>query len=144
MIVCRARFVPHLQEILQLPDPSDVTEERELGARFMPRFDDRGLLTAVVTDSPSGQVLMVAFMNAEALSLTRKTGLAHFWSRSRQQLWKKGETSGNLLKVEEILVDCDQDALVLRCSPAGPACHTGAESCFYRKIEDGALSRILS
>lgn len=110
----------------------------------MPKFDDRGLLTAVVTDSSSGEVLMVAFMNEEALALTQETGVAHFWSRSRQALWKKGETSGNTLQVDEVLVDCDQDALVLRCTPAGPTCHTGAVSCFYRKLEDDGLTRVLS
>ena len=78
---------------------------------------------------------MVAFMSAEALELTRATGIAHFWSRSRQSIWKKGETSGNVLVVENILVDCDQDAVVMLVSPAGPACHTGADSCFYRSVE---------
>lgn len=117
---------------------------RESGPEFMPKFDDRGLVTAIVTDSNSGEVLMVASMNGEALALTQRTGIAHFWSRSRQSLWKKGETSGNTLSVQEILVDCDQDALVLRCKPAGPACHTGARSCFYRKLEDGVLLRVNS
>lgn len=109
---------------------------------FRPRFDAAGLLTAIVTDSSSGMLLMVAFMNGEALDATLKTGLAHFYSRSRKTLWKKGETSGNVLAVEEILVDCDQDALNLRVRPAGPACHTGAVSCFYRRLEDGALTRV--
>ncbi len=113
--------------------------ERETGTAFMPKFDDRGLLTAVVTDAGSGEVLMVAFMNEEALAMTRETGFAHFWSRSRQSLWQKGETSGNVLKVERILVDCDQDALVVQAIPAGPACHTGARSCFYRHLEGDAL-----
>ncbi len=112
---------------------------REAGTEFMPKFDDRGLLTAVVCDASSMEVLMVAFMNNEALELTQQTQIAHFWSRSRQTLWKKGETSGNVLKVKEILVDCDQDALVLKCLPAGPACHTGATTCFYRKLEGGNL-----
>ena len=106
----------------------------------MPKFDSQGLLTAVVTDSGSGAVLMVAFMNSEALALTRQTGFAHFWSRSRARIWMKGETSGHTLKVEDILVDCDQDALVIRATPAGPACHTGATSCFYRKLEGDVLT----
>jgi len=106
----------------------------------MPKFDSSGLLTAVVTDVADGTVLMVAFMNAEALEKTRETGLAHFYSRSRGALWLKGETSGHFLKVEEILVDCDQDALVVRASPAGPACHTGARSCFYRRLEGASLA----
>jgi len=85
---------------------------------------------------------MVAFMDAEALAKTRETGLAHFHSRSRGRLWMKGETSGHTLKVDEILVDCDQDALVIRATPAGPACHTGATSCFYRKLDGDDLSPI--
>lgn len=105
----------------------------------MPKFDGAGLLTAVVTDSATRRVLMVAHMDREALEKTRETGLAHFRSRSRGKLWMKGETSGNTLKVERILVDCDQDSLVIEATPAGPACHTGAESCFYRVLEDGGL-----
>jgi len=105
----------------------------------MPKFDDRGLLSAVVVDADSGVVLMVAFMDEEALAATRATGEAHFHSRSRGRLWKKGESSGHVLTVREILVDCDQDALVLRCTPAGPTCHTGAQSCFYRVLDNDAL-----
>lgn len=115
------------------------TQDREQGSAFLPKFDDKGLLTAVVTDADSLRVLMVAFMDREALAKTRETGLAHFHSRSRGKLWLKGETSGHVLRVEEILVDCDQDALVIRARPAGPTCHTGATSCFYRKLEGDAL-----
>lgn len=105
----------------------------------MPKFDSAGLLTAVITDATSGAVLMVGFMNAEALEKTRETGFAHFHSRSRGKLWKKGEASGNVLAVREILVDCDQDALVVKVEPAGPACHTGATSCFYRRLDGERL-----
>lgn len=116
--------------------------EREQGAAFLPRFDAAGLLSAVVQHAQSGEILMVAFMDAEALAKTRETGFAHFHSRSRGRLWKKGESSGHVLRVERILVDCDQDALVLKALPAGPACHTGAETCFYRELgEDGELQR---
>ena len=115
--------------------------DREQGSAFLPKFDAAGLLTAVVQDAASGEVLMVAHMDAQALERTRATGLAHFHSRSRGTLWLKGETSGNTLAVEQILVDCDQDALVLRARPAGPACHTGARSCFYRALEGDALAR---
>ena len=115
---------------------------RETGSEFMPKFDDKGLLTAIVQDALSGDILMVAFMNPEALEKTQSTGTAHFWSRSRQALWMKGETSGNVLAVQEMLVDCDQDALVLKVTAAGPACHTGANSCFYRKLDEGALVRV--
>lgn len=108
----------------------------------MPKFDQNGLLTAVVTHAASGEVLMVAFMDCEALEKTRQTGLAHFHSRSRGRLWMKGETSGHVLKVQEILVDCDQDALVLKAIPAGPACHTGAVACFYRRLEGDNLVRV--
>lgn len=98
------------------------------------KYDEKGLIPAVVQDDASGQVLMVAWMNAEALERTLSTGQAHFWSRSRQELWRKGATSGNILHVQEIWVDCDADTLLLRVRAAGPACHTGAVSCFYRQI----------
>lgn len=93
-------------------------------------FDEKGLLPVVVQDRASGDVLMLAWANAEALRLTAQTGLAHFWSRSRRALWKKGETSGNVLRAREALADCDRDALVLIVDPEGPACHTGARTCF--------------
>ncbi|WP_240959695.1 phosphoribosyl-AMP cyclohydrolase [Novosphingobium olei] len=109
----------------------------------MPRFDSAGLVTAVAVDHASGALLMLAHMDAEAIAKTRQTGFAHFHSRSRGRLWMKGESSGHVLKVIEIRVDCDQDALELRVEPAGPACHTLAPSCFYRRIEDdGSLARI--
>lgn len=123
-----------------MPD-TDATL-REAGTQFLPKFDDRGLLTAIAVDSVSKDILMVAFMNAEALDKTRETGLAHFYSRSRGRLWCKGETSGHFLRLEEMLVDCDQDALVLMVRPEGPACHTGATSCFYRRLEGDSLRRI--
>jgi phosphoribosyl-AMP cyclohydrolase len=100
------------------------------------KFDENGLLPAVVQDAATGEVLMVAWMNAEALARTRHSGLATFWSRSRQRLWTKGETSGNLLRLVELRIDCDADTLLLRVHPAGPACHTGARSCFYRTFEE--------
>ena len=118
------------------------TNEREQGSDFLPRFDGNGLLTAVACDADSREVLMVAYMNAEALQRTRETGLATFWSRSRGTLWLKGETSGHFLRVQEIRVDCDQDALVLLVRPEGPACHTGAVSCFYRRLDGEGLQRI--
>lgn len=120
----------------------DDVAAREQGVAFLPKFDGNGLLSAVVTHAASGEVLMLAFMDAEALEKTRETGLAHFHSRSRGRLWMKGETSGHVLKVQEILVDCDQDALVLKTLPAGPACHTGAPSCFYRRLEGDLLERV--
>jgi phosphoribosyl-ATP pyrophosphohydrolase/phosphoribosyl-AMP cyclohydrolase len=96
-----------------------------------PQFDDRGLVPCVVQDAERGTVLMLAWMNAEALQLTRETGVVHFWSRSRQALWKKGETSGNTLVLVELRVDCDHDTVLVRARPAGPTCHTGATSCFF-------------
>ena len=99
------------------------------------KYNSNGLIPAVVQDAESGEVLMVAWMNAEALRLTRETGEAYFWSRGRKELWHKGATSGNLLRVQEIRVDCDADTLLLRVAPAGPACHTGARSCFFRILE---------
>lgn len=116
--------------------------DREMGSAFLPKFDQNGLLTAVVIDAGSRDVLMVAFMDALALAKTRETGLAHFHSRSRGRLWMKGETSGHVLNVQDILVDCDQDALVLVVDPQGPACHTGAANCFYRKLDGADLVRI--
>ena len=124
------------------PNAAADTHLREAGTSFLPRFDDKGLLTAIAIDSHSKEVLMVAFMDAEALARSRESGLAHFHSRSRGRLWLKGETSGHFLRIEEIRVDCDQDTLVLRVSPAGPACHTGATSCFYRAVDGQWLRRI--
>lgn len=99
------------------------------------KFDTNGLLTGIAQDTITKQVLMVAMMNREAINLTLKTGLAHFWSRSRKSLWLKGETSGSLLRVQRILVDCDRDALLLLVRPQGPACHTGEQSCFFSELE---------
>jgi phosphoribosyl-AMP cyclohydrolase len=99
-----------------------------------PRFDESGLLPAVVQDAATGQVLMLAFMNLEAFELTRATGETHFWSRSRKELWHKGATSGNIQRVVEMALDCDLDALLVRVQPAGPACHTGAVSCFFNNL----------
>lgn len=111
---------------------------------FEPRFDSAGLIPAIVTDARDGTVLMFAFMNAQSLKLTQETGFAHFWSRSRQSLWKKGETSGELLKVVEILTDCDQDVLQVKAEPHGKDvyCHTGRRSCFYRRLDGDKLSFI--
>jgi phosphoribosyl-AMP cyclohydrolase len=116
--------------------------DREQGSAFLPRFDGQGLLTGIAVDSVTRDILMVAFMDEEALAKTRETGLAHFHSRSRGRLWLKGETSGHFLRVEEIRVDCDQDALVMLVRPEGPACHTGAASCFYRKLEGDGLAPV--
>jgi phosphoribosyl-AMP cyclohydrolase len=99
------------------------------------KFDQRGLIPAVVQDVTTGAVLMVAWMNAEALRLTRETGETHFWSRSRSMLWHKGSSSGNVQRVRQIHYDCDGDTLLIQVEPAGPACHTGRPSCFYRHLE---------
>lgn len=125
------------------PPPADKHRLEE-GKAFTPKFDAAGLVTAVVTDAADGTVLMVAHMNAEALALTLDTGIAHYWSRSRKSLWKKGETSGNVQQVVDMRVDCDQDAVWLRVNVAGDGatCHTGRRSCFYRTVtlgENGAV-----
>ena len=112
---------------------------RDTSLTLDPKFDHAGLVTAVCTDRASGEVLMLAHMDAEALAATIATGEAHFWSRSRKKLWKKGETSGHVLAVHDIRIDCDQDAVWLIVEPAGPACHTGARSCFFRRIEGDRL-----
>ena len=118
-----------------------MTDIRETGLTLDPRYDADGLITAVCTHADTGDVLMIAHMNAEALAVTLEGGKATFWSRSRQSLWTKGETSGHFLAVRETRIDCDQDAVWLKCLPAGPACHTGEATCFYRRIENGALLR---
>lgn len=124
--------------------PMDQSDKSQLenGDVFTPRFDANGLVVGIAMDADSRDVLMVAFMDAEAVARTRETGLAHFHSRSRGRLWLKGETSGHVLKVRDILVDCDQDALVMLVEPQGPACHTGATSCFYRRLVDGKLEPV--
>ncbi|MBP2237908.1 phosphoribosyl-AMP cyclohydrolase [Sinorhizobium kostiense] len=126
---------------LSFAPPSKDKAELETGPAFTPRFDEKGLVTAVVTDARDGELLMVAHMNAEALALTIETGVAHYYSRSRNRLWKKGESSGNVQTVAEIRTDCDQDAVWLKVTVAGrdATCHTGRRSCFYRTIgvEDG-------
>ncbi|MEX3009130.1 phosphoribosyl-AMP cyclohydrolase [Hoeflea sp. TYP-13] len=128
------------------PAPSDKAALEE-GDQLTPRFDASGLVTAVVTDIADGTVLMLAHMNAEALALTISTGIAHYYSRSRASLWKKGESSGNLQTVHEIRTDCDQDAIWLKVSVAGhdATCHTGRRSCFFRRVvaENGKISLVM-
>ncbi len=120
-----------------------MTSDIEQGRELKPRYGADGLVTAIVTDAADGALLMVAHMNASALAATLSSGEAVFWSRSRQSLWRKGETSGHVLKVREVRVDCDQDAVQLIVDPAGPACHTMARSCFYRRVTpDGGLERV--
>ena len=117
------------------------TQELERGEVLAPRFGPDGLIAAVATHAETGEVLMLAWMNAEALRLTLDSRQAHYWSRSRRKLWKKGETSGQVQKVVEVRVDCDQDAVLLKVDPQGDggACHVGFRSCFYRVVEDGGL-----
>jgi phosphoribosyl-AMP cyclohydrolase len=123
--ICPFAFADYMSAIMQ--------------EKFIPKYDAHGLITAVVTHVDHGGLLMVAHMNAEALAATQASGIAHFWSRSRQSLWKKGETSGNFLHVREMRIDCDQDAIWLICAPDGPTCHTGADSCFFRRIEGDSV-----
>lgn len=113
----------------------------ERGAQIAPRFDANGLVAAICQHADTGEVLMFAWMNADALRLTLDTGYAHYWSRSRGELWKKGDTSGQLQVVAEVRIDCDQDAVLLKVRPQGDggACHVGFRSCFYRVAHDGAL-----
>ena len=129
--------------------PRGSKADIEAGLEFQPKFDADGLIPAIVTDAGTGEALMFAFMNAEALALTLETGVAHFWSRSRAALWKKGAESGNMFNVVEMRTDCDQDVLWLRVSVEGDghACHTGRRSCFYRLVPvqgtAGAATRLL-
>ena len=134
----RTRWVP---AFAGMTIREDVTDNRDTGLTLDPKYDSAGLITAVATDAATGELLMLAHMNAEALAATLATGEAHFWSRSRGRLWKKGGTSGHVLRVVEARIDCDQDALWLKVEAAGPACHTGERSCFFRRIEDGRLVR---
>lgn len=111
---------------------SRIVEE---GLEFTPRFDENGLITAIAQDADTGQILMVAYMNREALDLTIKNGYATYFSRSRRRLWKKGEESGHFQKVRQILVDCDQDCLILKVTVEQGQCHVGYQSCFYRALK---------
>lgn len=115
--------------------------DQEEGLTLTPKFDSAGLVTCVTTDASSGDVLMVAHMNAEALRRTIESGDAWYYSRSRQALWRKGETSGHVQKVRELRIDCDQDAVWIKVEQTGPACHTGRRSCFYRVSDGGAALR---
>lgn len=120
--------------------PRGDHESIETGTAFAPKLDADGLIVAIAVDADDGEVLMVAHMNAEALARTIETGEGWFWSRSRRKLWKKGEESGNVLAIEDIRVDCDQDAILLKARIAGNgvACHQGYRSCFYRSVPTGA------
>ena len=117
-------------------------EDIEEGAEFIPKFDDNGLISVVAQDSETGQILMVAYMNRQALELTIQTGYATYFSRSRQKLWKKGEQSGHVQKVEQILVDCDQDCLVLKVTIEAGQCHVGYRSCFYRALKKDTKKKL--
>jgi phosphoribosyl-AMP cyclohydrolase len=119
-----------------------AAKQIEESLEFSPKFDDKGLITAIAQDAKTGQVLMVAYMNKEALDLTIKTGCATYFSRSRKKLWKKGEQSGHLQKVEQILVDCDQDCLVLKVAVDAGQCHAGYQSCFYRALKENSSKEL--
>ena len=119
-----------------------ASKEVETGSKFMPKFDANGLITAIAQDAETGQVLMVAYMNDQALAETVSTGRAVYFSRSRKKLWRKGEESGHTQKVKEILVDCDQDCLVLKVQVDAGQCHVGYQSCFYRRVKPGSGSEL--
>ncbi len=116
-----------------------MSDANDAGLALKPKWDAHGLITAVASDAATGDLLMVAHMNADALAVTLATGEAHYWSRSRQELWHKGATSGSTQRVVELRIDCDQDAIWLKVEPAGPACHTGEQSCFYRVVTPTGL-----
>ena len=129
---------------ISFADPTPLSHDQlEEGTTFAPRFDAAGLVTVVTIEAGTNEVLMLAHMNSQALSLTLETGIAHYWSRSRGKIWKKGETSGELQEVVEMRTDCDQDAIVLSVNQTGrgAACHTGRKSCFYRRavVQDGVV-----
>jgi phosphoribosyl-AMP cyclohydrolase len=137
-----------MTEVTFPPPPAAKAELDEAGV-FTPRFDEHGLLPAIVVDAATAEPLMLAYMNAQSLALTISTGEAHFWSRSRGEIWRKGATSGNVLRVIDMRTDCDQDALLIRAELTGDgvACHTGRRSCFYRAVEaggtEGAPARLI-
>jgi phosphoribosyl-AMP cyclohydrolase len=119
-----------------------MTDIRESGQLLDPKYDANGLVTAVVIDAADGTVLMVGHMNSDALAATRESGKVTFYSRSRQCLWVKGESSGHFLHLVELRIDCDQDALLAIARPDGPTCHTGERSCFYRRLTNNGLERL--
>lgn len=119
---------------------SDIDRERNL--TLNPKFDDKGLITAVISDADTHEILMIGHMNKQALEQSLSSGIVHFFSRTRQKLWKKGETSGNILNIEDMRIDCDQDAIWIIAKAEGPTCHTGVKSCFYRRITDIGLEKL--
>jgi phosphoribosyl-AMP cyclohydrolase len=137
---------PSLKNIMntRMIHPRTTRSEIEAGLQFQPKFDADGLIPCITADATTGEILMFAFMNEEALGLTMKTGKATYYSRSRKKLWLKGEESGNRLSVVEMRIDCDQDVIWLRVDPkGGAACHNGYRSCFYRKVNpDGSLEQV--
>jgi phosphoribosyl-AMP cyclohydrolase len=126
--------------------PRGTKQELEEGEVFAPKFDADGLIVCITSEYGSGEILMVAYMNEQALHLTLETGIAHYWSRSRGELWRKGDTSGQVQKVIEMRTDCDQDAiqLIVEAGGDGKACHTGRKSCFYRRVKGNAGGAVLS
>ena len=122
--------------------PMSAPKDVETGATFQPKFNADGLITAVAQDTQTGEILMVAYMNDQALARTLETGRAVYYSRSRKKLWAKGEESGHVQKVDEIRVDCDQDCLILKVTVDAGQCHVGYQSCFYRKIEPGSETKL--
>ncbi|MDH7598318.1 MAG: phosphoribosyl-AMP cyclohydrolase [Sedimentisphaerales bacterium] len=120
----------------------DIKKGVEEGLEFTPRFDANGLIPVIAQDCQTGEVLMIAYMNREALDQTIRTGHAVYYSRSRRQLWRKGQESGHIQKVEQILVDCDQDALLLKVRVSAGQCHTGHYSCFYRAVDQGDRAKL--
>jgi len=119
-----------------------TNKDIEEGVEFIPKFDDKGLITAIAQDSQTGQILMVAYMNQQALEITIQTGYGTYFSRSRQKLWKKGEESGHVQKVEQILVDCDQDCLILKVTVDAGQCHVGYRTCFYRALKNNTNKKL--
>ena len=133
---CRIDFITFISRPCPLTAPS-TTIPRMFDTL---KFDERGLIPAIVQDAANGDVLMMAWMNAESLALTQARGEAVFWSRSRREIWHKGATSGNVQRVRDIYYDCDGDVLLIKVDPAGPACHTGASSCFFRQLDEEDLN----
>lgn len=131
---CKHCKKPIIYSHIMTDSPNIKKNMVEEGLTFQPKYDSNGLITAVISDHENGQILMIGHMNEEALKLTLSTGQVHFYSRSRQKLWKKGESSGHILHMTDMFTDCDQDALWIKARPDGPTCHTMRQSCFYRRV----------
>jgi len=144
LVILTSKTAPGKMLNLAIKEIEPVASQNpvEEGLEFVPKFDDRGLIPVIAQDARTGQILMLAYMNRQALDVTIRTGYTTYYSRSRQELWKKGQESGHFQKVEQILIDCDQDCLVLKVRVDAGQCHVGYQSCFYRALKKGTADEL--